>query len=425
MNSYGKQLWKVWLLALGWPLLACDPLEPSDEGQYGLAIGLHDDLGGQSHRVLVGSRFELEITKVLVEGEVDPDGGGVLCAATSTTGSLTKVDMLEFLVETAGPGTVEFAAPIDSCPANDDVLVELGPDRWSMIGVEASAATGKWISAGDNAAMVWDVVAGPAGVFPDAIGRPLDEARVAADGRFLLLPVLVDQSAGERAEIRWSDPDAVVRVPAHYEDVATYIDYDGDRQTQSYLDGTLRAGVSFDSSITILADEFELPRVTAVPTREISSLELVPAYLSSEEPEREWGLPAGVIAIARDGEGRRVLGAPIEWSVTRGRVAAYSESFGDDVLEIADCRDEPKRARWRGATVEAKLDDLIAVTELEWIALPTDEIDPSSELCNGSACDCSTAASPRDSVLATLALLGLGGLLRHSRRRRAASTEAT
>jgi MYXO-CTERM domain-containing protein len=406
-----KHLRTICLVALGWPLLACDPTEPSDEGQYGLAIGLVDNLGGQSHRVLVGSEFELGITEVLVEGEVDPEGGGVLCAATSATGSLTKTDTLWYRVDAAGPGAVEFAAPVDSCPANNDVLVELGPDRWSMIGVEVSAATGKWIGAADNAALVWQTSPGRVGAFPDAIGRPLDQARVAAGGLFQLLPVLVDPSAGERAEVRWSDNDAIITVPAHYRDVATYIDYYGERQPQSYLHGTLRAGASFDSSIEILGNDFELPEVIAVPTQELTSLELVPVYAPGE-PQREWGTPLGVIAITRDGEGRRVLSAPIEWSVTRGRLAAYSGNFSSDALEVADCRDEPKQPQWRGATIEAKLDDLVASVELEWIALPTDEIDPSSELCHGSACDCSTAASPRDSVFATLALLGLGGLLR-------------
>lgn len=414
------------LVALGCSLLACDPLETSDEGQYGLSVGLYGALGLDSHRVLVGSRFELAIKELLVEGEVDPDGGGLMCATSSATGSLTKVGNIEFLVESAGPGAVEFAPPIESCPANEDVLVELGPDSWSMVGVEADVATGRWIGSGDNAVMVWNMSPGPAGVFPETIGRPLDEARVAAEGRFLLIPTLVDQSAGERAEIRWSDSEAFVTVPGHYQDLATYIDIGGERQTRNYLDGSLNAGESVDSSITILATEFELPEVRAVPTEHITSLELVPIYYPSDAVEREWGPPAGVLAITRDAEGRRILSAPVEWSVTRGRVAAFSQNFGDDVLELGDCRDEPKQPQWRGATVEATLGDLVEVVELEWVALPTDVIDPTNEHCRGSACECSATASPRDSLLATLALFVFGGLLRrHSSRRSAASTEPT
>jgi MYXO-CTERM domain-containing protein len=413
------------LVMLGCSLLACDPLEPSDEGQYDLALTLNNQLGVDSHRVLVGSRFELAIKQLRIEGEVDPDGGGLMCAASTATGSLAQVGAIEFAVTSAGPGSVEFAPPIESCPENDDVLIELGPDSWSMTGVEASAATGRWIGAGDNGVMVWNMSPGPLGVFPDAIGRPLDEVRVAAGGRFMLLPALIDQSAGERAEIRWADPNSFITVPGHYDELATFIGIDGEKQPQAHLDGSLRAGDSFDASVTILETEFELPAIEAVPSQQITSLELVPVYFEGDGHEREWGPPAGIIAITRDGEGRRVLGAPIEWSIERGRVSAHNQNFGDDVLEVGDCRDEPKRAEWRGATIIAELDNLSAEVELEWVALPTDEIDATGELCEGTACSCSTAASPSDSVLATLGLLVLGGLLRrrHSSRCSAASTD--
>jgi MYXO-CTERM domain-containing protein len=417
-----KFLHRTCLVTLGW-LLACDPLEPSDAGQYGLNIGLHDELGRKSHRVLVGSEFTVSIGELLVEGEVDPAGGGLNCATSTASGSLTKIGGDTFRVETAGPGAVEFAPPIESCPANEDVLIELGPDRWSMTGVEASAATGKWIGSGDQSVMVWDMSPGPAGVFPDALGRPLDEARVAADGWFSLYPVLVDLSLGERAEIRWDDPDAILTVPAHYQELVTDLDgYDQEILHRTSLEGSLRAGDSFESSVTILATEFELPKVEAVPTQHLTQLELVPVYFPGDA-QREWGPPAGIVAITRDGEGRRIMGAPIEWSVTRGRVYATEQLA--EVIEVYDCRDEPKQPEWRGATIEAKLDHLSAVVDLEWIALPSDDIDPSSEACHGSACNCSTTASPRDGVFAMLALLVLGGVLRrrHSSRASAASTE--
>lgn len=423
-----RHLRKVALVALGWSLLACDLVEPSDENQYWLEIGLEDQLGSQSRRVLVGSEFELHISDVIPEGEIDPDGGGLACVTSSASGSLVEVpgtDLPTYSVQSAGPGAVEFTAPSDSCPANEDVLSELGPDRWSMTGVEASAAIAKWVPESDAVLLAYDMHPGSAGAFPDAIGRPLEEARVAGDGWFMLRPVLTEPSVGERAEVRWHDPDAFITVPAHYQEVATHLDYDGERRPQSYLSGSVGAGTTLDSSVTIIGHEFELPTLRAVPTGEISSLELVPAYYPTEESEREWGLPGGVVAIARDNEGRRIVGVPIEWSVTRGRLAHGSENFGYDVLELADCRDEPRKPQWRSATIEAKIDDLVASVELEWIALPSDEIDPSSEPCRGSACNCSSVASPRDSLLATLALLGLGGLLRrrHSSRRSAASTD--
>lgn len=411
------------LVALGCSLLGCDPPERSDEGQYWLQVGLEDQLGLDSHRVLVGTELELSIDGVIAS-EVEPDR--LDCIASSASGSLIESGQPStYRVESAGPGAVEFAAPIDSCPATDDVLSELGVDRWSMRGVEASSAIGKWIGEADAIVLAYDMHPGPAGAFPDAIGRPLDEARIAAGSLAMLRPVLIDASAGERSEIRWHDPLGFITVPAHYQELATHVGPDGALEQQSYLSGSLPAGVSIDPTVTILGHEFQLPSVAGVPTQEILSLELVPIYFPSEEDEREWGLPAGVVAIARDGEGRRILAPPIEWSITRGRLASANENLGSEVLELADCRDEPKRPRWRGATVEARLDDIVASVDLEWVALPTDQIDPTTEQCNGSACDCSSTASPRDSLLAMLALLGLGGLLRrrHSSWRSAASTD--
>src|SRR5690606_34901472 len=101
----------------------------------------------------------------------------------------------------------------------------------------------------------------------------------------------------------------------------------------------------------------DLPPVVAIPTREITSLELVPVYSTSDDPQREWGPPLGVVAITHDAEGRRILGPPVEWSITRGRLGQYVETYSSEAIQVQDCRDEPSRPQWRGATVEATLDD--------------------------------------------------------------------
>jgi MYXO-CTERM domain-containing protein len=146
----------------------------------------------------------------------------------------------------------------------------------------------------------------------------------------------------------------------------------------------------------------------------------VPVYWPAESGQnhREWGPPGGVTAIARDAEGRRVYGAPIQWSVTRGRLILDDSNEVADARFVGDCKAAPRRPSWRGATVEATIGDLSASTEFEWVALASDPTDPSAPQCSGSACDCSTAAPADESALATLALLALGlGL----RRRRACS----
>lgn len=421
-----KYAYRIVLVALAWPLFACDPLERTDNEQYLIEISLIDQLGVDSRRVLVGSSFTADIEELAVEGQVDPDGGGLLCATSSASGSLTKVGA-RFVVDAAGPGAVEYAAPIESCPANDDILAELGPDRWSMIGVEASAATGVWASSADSAAFGWGTVPGPALVFPDGFGRPLTDARVAAGGSFDLYPALVEQSVSERAEIRWNSEDMTLQVPADYDDLASYIDDEGVRHPSQTLSGSMRAGQSFQSSITVLDHEFAMPKVHAVPTERIASLQLVPVYAPTTTPERDWGPPIAVIAITRDAEGQRIVGPPVEWSVTDGRLIA-DESLKQETFGFDLCHREPKQPEWRGATIEASINGLLSVAELEWVALPSDDTDPRNPDC--SACDCSISGDPRDSGLAMLALLGLGVWLRrrssaHTSRSSAASIEVT
>lgn len=401
----------VCLVALGCTLLACDPTEPSDEGQYQLAIRLADQLNTNSHRVLVGSTFSVRVESV-TDSEVDHDG----CVTQSASGVLTPIGLDEYSVDALGPGAVELAAPSLACPERDDILAELGPDRWSMIGVDPSAAIGKWLATSDSAVLGSELVPGPAQAFPDEFGRPLDELRVVGEYPFEAAPVLIEPSVSARAELRWGDPNASLEVPDRYRSLATVITDEGYSVVRTTLAGSMHADESFASSLLVAGHELALPEVRAVPVTQVATLELVTAYSVSDATEREWGPPLGVVAIARDDQGRRILGAPLQWSVTRGRLFTELMAASGDAIMVADCRDAPKKPGWREATVEATLDDVVASVDLEWVALPSDDvIDPIDARCAGTACDCSTAESPRGGVLAMLALFGLGGLLRRVR----------
>lgn len=319
-------------------LTACVPVESSDLGQYQLHVNLIDQLGLDSHRVLVGTSFT-----------VTAAFHNPACEVTSTTGVLSKTGSKGYSVDAAGAGTIEFAAPEDPCP-------ELLPDRWSAIGVAPAAATGRWLPTADSVLMSALASPGPAGSFPDAIGRPLEHGLVAVAGQFALLPVLVDQSADERAEVRWSESDAVLVAPYEYQWPTTHTSY-----PSPVLGGRLHAGESLAPRLMISADEFELPPVKAVPIEEAVELQLVAVYERSHEPEREWGRPAGIIAIALDSDGHRIVGAPVEWSVTRGNVEVGGDPYlGDDVLLVSDCAAPPPRPRWLNATVEAQLAGQVA-----------------------------------------------------------------
>ena len=124
------------LLGLAWPLLACDPPELSDAGQYRLDIELEDRLGRDGHHVLVGSEFKVEISELVAGGESESESDDVVadvraCATASAEGVVGELGGRHYRVDTVGPGAVEFAPPIDVCPTND-ALVELGPE--SLVG---------------------------------------------------------------------------------------------------------------------------------------------------------------------------------------------------------------------------------------------------------------------------------------------------
>lgn len=382
------------LLAAG----GCDPDERSDEGQYVLDIGLVDPLGTHSHHVLVGSSFGLEVFET-VEGEVPRT-----CIVRSGSGVVVDVDEGMFRVEAAGPGAVELADPSIACPT-DERAAGFGPDRWSVIGVDASDVVGRWVHWPDGAIASDQYSPGPQGEFPDIIGRPIDDLRVVADVPFSASPALIRSGQDMRTAVRWNADDAELLVPAHYDEVR----HAEDGTLMTSLDGTLRAGESFEASLSIVGTEFALPLVQSVPVEAIRSLELVPVYNPGNE-QREWGTPAGVLAITRDGEGRRVIHAPVDFELTAGRLSFGSER---DVLYLGDvCRREPKGPTPREATVVASLGDIEASVDLEWVALPGDRHDGGSECVQ--ACSCTTAA-PGESTPALFALVGLGVWLRRKR----------
>lgn len=386
------------MLALLLSAGGCDPDERSDEGQYVLDIGLADQLGTQSHHVLVGTTFELEVFES-IGAQVRP-----ICVVGSGSGVVVDVEEGVFRVEAAGPGAVELANPALACP-DDEGVAEFGPDRWSVIGVEPSQVAGRWVHWPDGLVGNDDYSPGPQGEFPDVVGRPIDDLRVVADVEFSAEPALVQTLADMQTVVRWNPLDAQLLVPAHYDEFRRA--EDGTLMTS--IAGTLRPGESFDASLSTLGVEFALPPVQAVPIEAIRSLELVPVYDAGDD-QREWGPPAGVLAITRDGDGRRVIHAPVDFQLTAGRLSFASER---DVLYLGDvCRREPNGPTPREATIEATIGDLEASVDLEWVALPGDRHDGNSECVQ--ACSCTTTA-PGESTPALLALFGLGLWLRRKR----------
>lgn len=397
------------LLAFGLSSFGCDPVpEYSDEGQYVLDIHLGQPLGLHSHHALVGSTIELEVVDA-IGGEVDEEnGGGLLCAARSGSGVVVEIEDGVFVVEAAGEGAVELADPGIQCPANEDILAEFGPDRWSVIGTAPADAVARWGKFPDAYVHSYDLSPGPQGVFPEVLGRPIDDLRVVAGSQFFTQPALVKIIGDETVEVRWSDDDVVLTVPEHYDYLRPRSD---DGVIFAELNGSLGAGEAFSASVTILGSSFPLPDVQAVPLDAIRSLELVPIY-DRGDAQREWGRPAGLIAITRDGEGRRVIGAPVEFELTDGHLGvALIES---DTLLLEDtCRRTPSAPTARTASITATLGELQASVDLEWVALPEDRHDPGDACVQ--ACTCTSAPSG-ESTPGLLALFGLGVWLRRRNR---------
>jgi MYXO-CTERM domain-containing protein len=378
----------------------CDPTERSDEGQYVLSIGLAQPLGSHSHRVLVGSTFPLTVHSAVEDDVLDEEA--LACVTRSGSGVVVDVGDGMFEVETVGAGAVELAEPSLACPSNGDVA-DFGPDRWSVTGTDAADVVGRWAHGSDAAILDYGFSPGPLGEFPDIIGQPIANLRVVGDASFRATPALVTD-ADER-EVRWADPEAQLQVPEHYAELLA----EDDEAVEPMLEGMLHPGESFTASVSILGTTFPLPPVQAVAAEAVQSLELVPVYNPGDE-QREWGPPAGVLAITRDGEGRRIVDAPVDFELSAGYLSFTSER---DTLYLGDvCRNEPKGPTGRTATVAATLGELDASVDLEWVALPGDEHDGDADCTRSCAC---TTSSPGQSTPALLALLGLGLWLRRKR----------
>lgn len=396
-------------------LLACDKPEFSDAGKYELRTTL-SGLQGPSHRsVLIDTPFDLELEGV-VGGGLEPDGGGLGCVSFGASGVVTQVDARSFVVEGLGPGAVELNDPTLNCPANEDIFATLGPDRYSLEGVALAQVEATWIYQHDQLIRSFETSPGPNASFPDPIGAPLAPLRVVEDGTFNARAALVRVDAPDR-QVRHELRALELHIPEHYEKLLPEPDEElPDPLPPSELLGQLSAGQGFDSSLLVRGQSLAMPPVEAVPASHVTQLSLVPVY-GEGNGEREWGQPIGVLALTYGAEGERLVGAPVEWSLTRGRLALTPDADGAVLEDI--CRDPGQTPAWRGATVEASLGQLVASVDLEWVSLPSDREQHTAEQrarCTGASCNCSSTPAPSAPLLSLASLLGLL-LLRRPRSR--------
>ncbi|MFV8754193.1 MYXO-CTERM sorting domain-containing protein [Nannocystaceae bacterium ST9] len=405
---------KRWIVVsfIGFPLLACvEHPEPTDLGHWTLDIGLADQIPGleQPAVVLVDSTISVNLLQ-RSDGEgqyVDLDEDLRSCTFLTPKGVVAS-DGLDFHVDAAGEGSIQVSAPREACPDYAGPGAEFERDRWSLIAVEPSATIGDWVGATESLA-ARDGSPGP-DEFPADFSTPLGPIQVVEAGDFYVLPVLTQGAA----EVRWNRDDVEMSVESTWQPLVPV----GETGPDLGLRGRVDAGSSVDAGLQIGDELVALPEVSTVPIDRIASLELVAVYDTDTREGREWGLPLGVVAITRDEQGRRILGAPVEWTLTRGKLAMHhfeDPSLTADTLSVGDvCRARPIDRARRDATIEARVGELVAEVDLDWIALHGDEVDRDNPKCESAGCDCSAGGRPTDSIAALLGLLGLG-LLRRRR----------
>jgi len=422
-DERGRRRWRSLLLL---PVItaacirpSCNPVERSDEGQYWFFVSAQDYLGDHTRRVLVGTRMSVEVADIAVPGDIDEDQGGLGCVSTRGSGVVEKVDEFYFDVTATGPGAVEFVEPSFNCPANTDVLASFGPDRWTIEGVAPEAVEARWVPEVDAWAAVHLSAVGP-GEWPADFIAPADELLVVEGQPIRGAPVLLTMDEGEPVSVRYAADQITVDPAADYAELLLPDDdddedEDGEDEGEDSGPPPIPIGAVFSPEIEIAGHPFTLPTVRAVSPDAIVELELVAVYDAVTHADRElrdWGLPAFVIAVARDAEGRRVTGLPIEWSLHHGDLALRSDDGGPaSVVETHDvCSPAPDQPRPASATISATLGELEASVDLEWIALPGDPRERGSGLCEQArhGCACATADGEAGGALwSGLALLGL------------------
>ncbi|WAS96228.1 MYXO-CTERM sorting domain-containing protein [Nannocystis punicea] len=128
----------------------------------------------------------------------------------------------------------------------------------------------------------------------------------------------------------------------------------------------VRVGAGERSTLTLEVGGAVLPvaEVVATPVEEAASIEIVAGY---------FGEPLAARAVVRDGEGRVIVGAPVEWSLVEGELALepFAGFVPPEYTMIEDaCVPPPSAPESRRAVLRARLGALSDELELEWTATP-------------------------------------------------------
>ena len=320
-------------------------------------------------RVLAGSRACVEVAWIR-DGEewVELSSPGSCYAITVDGAPFADGDCLE--LDTPAEHLIEYT-PLDACPF-DRIRDDIVPDRLRLQVVpnDGLRARLEWYL--ELSALRWY----DPGPFPEDLVPAHDEPLRLVPGVEAAFPINVIDAAGER--VAWELPQSRLletRVGAAPRELTPLQDYD------ELFPVSIAPGERSTLSLELAGVELPVAEVIATPAEAAASLEIVVAYGG--------GIPRTARAMVRDGEGRVIYGAPVEWTLVEGELAMgpiddYTPLPLPEYTLVGDlCVPPPSAPEPRRAIVRAQLGELVEEVELEWTAMPEQE--PSDEPFEPSA----------------------------------------
>lgn len=321
-------------------------------------------------RVLQGSRACVEINAVNTGESWWIDSPFDQCYAITRNGEPFEDGSCATLDE-LGEVLFEYT-PLATCPF-DDVSPLLVPDRYRLAVTASEDVQRGRLEWWQEALAERALHPGPRGSFPTDWIPAADEALQLVPGVEVPFPVVLLDATGERVAWDIGRGEVVESRNGELRSLAAIPDYTG------YVSVGIGEGERSELAFVGFGVERPVAEVVATPASQAASLEIVVGYGQGAEPEPErWAEPYGARAIVRDGEGRVIFGAPVQWTLVEGHLVTgpLDAELGTppEYLGIADdCEPPPSAPELRSATLRAELGTLVHEVELEWTVLPDQE----------------------------------------------------
>jgi MYXO-CTERM domain-containing protein len=393
-----------------------DPTYQSERGQLGLEL---DDLvGGPLEKgtseldAVVGTRvcprfvgwYEHDGDDVryhVRDDDEEDDGWLRSCFASSASGA-SRIEDDCVVLEAPGSSALELTPR--ACAVQDDADIEFTADR---LAIDGWALADVVLGYDDLRRLFYgSLLPGPADAFPPPDQRaPSEPLRAIAGAEILLLP---QTFAADDPDHAIGYTDGVPRVVG--DDVRPEL-----QQEIALGVITLELDEQVAVALQLPAGELIGPELLAVDAATASSMELLVGYHSCDGCELGWGEVAIAQAIVRDGEGRRLWGADVDFEIG-GLTADYAPFH--DAVQFEGCS-EAEAGTTRHETITARYLELTAIAQVEYAcAEAAAEPDDGPEVVHDDAgaddpfddllgCGCTSDPHPRGVlVLLGLALLG-------------------